>query len=60
MVIRVIPRDFACSYMRPSTSLDTALVHSADRDISSVRRTGLLAHLSVQHLPSRMANFGLW
>ena len=30
MVMSVIPSDLACSYMRPSTSLDTALVHSAD------------------------------
>lgn len=28
MVMRVIPKDFACSYIRPSTSLETALVHS--------------------------------
>lgn len=29
IVIRVIPTDLACSYICPSTSLDTALVHSA-------------------------------
>jgi len=29
MVIRVIPIDFACSYMRPSTSVDTAEVDSS-------------------------------
>lgn len=30
--MRVIPSDFACSYIKPSTSLDTALVHSEDND----------------------------
>ena len=29
MVIRVIPIDLACSYINPSTSLDTAEVHSS-------------------------------
>ena len=29
MVIRVIPIDLACSYIKPSTSLDTAEVHSS-------------------------------
>jgi hypothetical protein len=31
IVISVIPSDFACSYIRPSTSLDTALVHSGGK-----------------------------
>lgn len=29
MVIKVIPIDLACSYINPSTSLDTAEVHSS-------------------------------
>ena len=29
MVIKVIPIDLACSYIKPSTSLDTAEVHSS-------------------------------
>lgn len=38
MVISVIPSDFACSYMRPSTSLDTALVHSAPWSQISIQK----------------------
>jgi hypothetical protein len=29
MVTRVMPMDLACSYINPSTSLDTAEVHSS-------------------------------
>jgi len=29
MVIKVIPIDLACSYINPSTSLETAEVHSS-------------------------------
>jgi hypothetical protein len=29
IVIKVIPIDLACSYINPSTSLDTAEVHSS-------------------------------
>lgn len=43
MVIRVIPNDFACSYIRPSTSLDTALVHSETkpRQVEYMWRRGI-------------------
>jgi hypothetical protein len=35
IVMSVMPRDLACSYICPSTSLETALVHSAVGQVTS-------------------------
>lgn len=39
IVISVMPIDFACSYIRPSTSLDTALVHSTKGRYNQMQST---------------------
>jgi hypothetical protein len=51
--INVIPSFFRFSYILPSTSLLTALVHSA------MRRQMMPSQVAT-HIPSRIANFGRW
>ena len=59
IVISVIPNILACLYVCPSTSLDTALVHSivANNKKQDLR---LSSHAqSYNHSPSKIANLGL-
>jgi hypothetical protein len=56
IVINVMPSDFACSYIWPSTSEDTAEVHSRSR--IRYQAINVVARAGGRDSPSRIANLG--